>query len=144
MITKEMWKKLEEEMQQHIVQVIFGYKGHELTIQRVRVKENQTALGVYIDDEIKGAWLLDETRDKPAILDEVWNTRSRALYKPSRVKEVKKKLGVRRLKEMFPDIDEKQTWLEPYFNKASVLCRQYKKLEGLKLVKADFLEVADE
>ncbi|XDF79243.1 hypothetical protein AAFX60_018975 [Aliivibrio fischeri] len=136
-ISKEMWKKLEEEMSHMFVNVVFSYQGYEITVTRVREGESKTCLGIYIDDVMKGAWLLDKTEDKPSIMKEVCCTKQRHHYSPSRAKKLIKQFGKRRVLEIVPDIHDKYEYLMPYFSKASVLCRQYKKLEGIELVKAD-------
>lgn len=52
-ITKEMWQQIEKEMSDGWVNIVFAYKGHELTVNRVRVSESKTCLQVYIDGSSK-------------------------------------------------------------------------------------------
>lgn len=136
-ITKEQWAKLEEEMTHGYVDVRFKYKGYELSIQRVRTAENKTALAVYIDDVINQGWgwLDREVEGRPAIVGEVWKTRSMAKYSTKTIKGIEKIFGKRQAKKDHPDLHGRREWLEPFFPKASVLCRQFKKLKGLELVK---------
>ncbi|XDF79178.1 hypothetical protein AAFX60_018635 [Aliivibrio fischeri] len=141
-ISKEMWKKLEEEMSCGWVAITFSYKGHEISVNRVRESESKTCLQVYIDGFIKGEWIQFDggfhfSKNAPKILDEVWRRKSKSKYSPSRKKELQEIYGKRRFKQRFPDADDKYFFYVPDFSKASVLCRQYKKLEGIELVKAD-------
>lgn len=140
-ITNEQWKEIESELEDFFFNVVFSLEGYEVTVTRARKSEGKTVLAVYIDDLIKGEWLSDDCQDKPSILGKVWKARSKSRYSPSKIKKLEKKFGKRRLKEFYPDAHEKIEWIEPYFPKASVLCRKFKKLDGLTLVKARCLEV---
>jgi len=141
-ITKEQWQAVEKELSQQWVSVKFEYKGFELAIQRQLKSENTTALAVYINGEIKAswAWFYKEIEDRPEIIKEVWKLTSKAFYKPKDVKEIEKILGKRRAKKRYSRLHERQEYWLSYFSKASVLCRQFKTLEGLTLTKADCLE----
>lgn len=148
-ITKEMWEDIEAEMSGGWVNIAFSYKGHEVTIHRARVSESKTCLQVYIDGFIKGEWVSFSAEncisDKaPAILADVWCKRSKCKYSPSMKAKLTKIWGKREVKKMHPTLDEKWFFYEPSFSKASVLCRQFKKLEGITLVKADFLNLIEE
>uniref|UniRef100_UPI003F58346F hypothetical protein n=1 Tax=Vibrio cholerae TaxID=666 RepID=UPI003F58346F len=76
-----MWQQIEKEMSDGWVNIVFAYKGHELTVNRVRVSESKTCLQVYIDGSIKGEWV-SFSGDKgfsdkaPAILPEVWGKKN--------------------------------------------------------------------
>lgn len=48
--------------------------------------------------------------------------------------------GKRGVKREYPDLDDSLVFHIPNFSKASVLCRQYKKLEGIELVSAHFVK----
>lgn len=136
-ISKEMWKKLEEEMSHMFVSVKFSYQGYEVAVARVRDGESKTLLAIYIDDVMKGAWLQDKTEDKPSIIKQVCCTKSRHHYSQANAKKLVAQYGKRRVLKIFPELYEKYEYLLPYFSKASVLCRQFKKLEGIELIKAD-------
>jgi hypothetical protein len=149
LITKEMWEDIAAEMSGSWVDIAFSYKGHKVSVNRVRKSESKTCLQVYIDGHIKGEWLLISAEncisDKaPAILADVWCKESKSIYKPSHKAQVIKIWGKREAKKRYPDIDEKMVFLVPSFSKASVLCRQFKKLEGMTLVKANFLNPIEE
>ena len=140
-ITKEQWQAVEKELASGWIDVKFEYKGFELAIQRQRESENKTLLAVYINGTVKGAWAwFDKAcEDRPEIIKDVWKLTTRARYKPSMVKKLEKVYGKRRAKKEYPALHERHEHWMPYFPKASVLCRQFKKLEGIKIIKADCL-----
>lgn len=145
-ITKEMWEDIEAEMSGFWVDISFTYKGHEVSVQRVRESESKTRLQVYIDGLIKGEWVsLHGIPDAaPSIIAEVWNKRTKSKYGAKFKQHVTKNWGKRRVKSEWPDLDEKWEFYAPSFSKASVLCRQFKKLEGLELTNAMFLNLKEE
>lgn len=144
-ISKELWQKIEEEMASGWVGVKFGYKGHEISVSRVSESESKTCLQVYIDGIIKGEWISfsaeNSVSDKaPEVLTDVWCQKSKSIYSPSEKAKLIKMYGKRAVKKAFPNLDNKTIYYVPHFSKASVLCRQYKKLEGLELIDAYFLK----
>jgi hypothetical protein len=144
-ISKEMWQALEAELAGSWVYVVFRYKGYEVSIQRCRESESKTCLSVYVNGVISGSWMGRINTipdDAPTILPDVWATKSIARYKPREIKNMEKVWGKRKSKHYFPDLHTRIEYLMPYFSKASVLCRQFKKLKGLELVKADCLTAA--
>lgn len=149
-ITKEMWEDIEAEMSGSWVAIAFNYKGHEVSVNRVRVSESKTSLQVYIDGFVKGEWVSfsegkDGISDKaPAILADVWCKKTKARYDNKFKTAVTKIYGKRGVKKEYPDLEEKLVFYIPNFSKASVLCRQFKKLEGLELKKAMFLDLKEE
>lgn len=148
-ITKEMWEDIEAEMSGGWVNIVFSYNGHEVTVHRARVSESKTCLQVYIDGFIKGEWHSSSAEngisDKaPVVLADVWCKKSKSIYSPSEKARLTKKLSKRSVKEYYPKIDKKIVFFVPDFSKASVLCRQFKRLEGITLVKADFLNLVEE
>ncbi|WP_311567262.1 hypothetical protein [Photobacterium arenosum] len=133
MISKETWQKIEEELAQIWVQIEFEYQGYRLSVLRERHGEGKLVLTVYIDDVIKASWAT-ENEERLAIIPDVWRVRSKAYYSPAKVKKIEKDFGKRQAKKYFPNLHERYTWHEPYFPKASILVRQFKKLKGLKLM----------
>lgn len=134
LITKEKWAELEQEMASYFfVSVKFRYKGHELSIQRVKVSESKTALAVYIDGTIKGSWFLPDN-DRPAIIPEVWRKRSRRVFSHQKKAKIIKDFGKRHAQRLFPNMDRTIEFHDPYFTTAKSLVRQLKKLEGIELV----------
>ncbi|WP_447077698.1 hypothetical protein [Shewanella algae] len=146
-ISKEQWQQLETEMSALFVDVHFKYQGHELSIRRERDGESKTVLAVYIDGVIKGGWIVikqDLAEDAPSIIPEVWCQRSKAIYTAKQIAQIEKVWGKREAKKEHPRLHEKLVWHQPWFPKASVLCRQFKKLKGLELTKAFCLKTHDE
>ncbi len=140
-ITKEQWEGLEKTMAGSWVDVTMRYQGYELHITRVRTSESQTPLAVYINNAYNPAWgypdeLLPEntSRDRPSIIADVWRKRTKAKYKVKHIKDVEHIYGKLRAKKAYPDLYEHWEFFDPVFPKASVLCRQLKKLEGLELI----------
>ncbi|ENM4022603.1 hypothetical protein DDN27_003472 [Vibrio cholerae] len=145
-ITKEMWEDIEAEMSGSWVNIQFTYKGHEVSVQRARVSESKTCLQVYIDGFIKGEWMTIEgvTEKAPSILPDVWCKKTKSKYRSDYKEHVTKLYGKKRVKTKCPDLDDKWEFYVPTFSKASVLCRQFKKLEGIELTKAMFLHLEEE
>lgn len=142
LITKEQWAAIEKEMAGGWVHIKFSYKGHEITVARERKSESTTTLVVYIDGVIKGRWMSsteNKSDDMPEFLPAVWSTKTRSAYTSKRIAEIEKTFGKREAKKYFPNLHAKTQMFLPFFSKASVLCRQFKKLEGLELTHASFL-----
>ncbi|NOH26483.1 hypothetical protein [Vibrio europaeus] len=145
-ITKEMWAEIEAEMAGGWVDIAFNYKGYEVSVQRVRESESKTCLQVYIDGFIKGEWTSfsegeNGISDKaPEILADVWCQKTKSIYSTKQKTDLTKIYGKRRVKKELPDLHDKWLFYVPHFSKASVLCRQFKKLEGLELTKATCLK----
>ncbi len=148
-ITKEMWEDIEAEMSGSWVNIVFSYKGHDVSVNRVRVSESKTCLQVYVDGFVKGEWVSFEGEnglsDKaPSILTDVWRRKTKAKYSAKHKKDLTKIFGKRGVKKQYPDLEDKYVFHLPDFSKASVLCRQFKKLEGIELTKALFLNLKEE
>lgn len=141
-ITKEMWEDIEAEMSGSWVNIQFTYKGHEVSVQRVHVRESQTALAVYIDGSIE--WKHCHREGISDFHKAVWRNRSMAVYKEKEIKDIEKVFGKRDAKKNFPNLYKRTEYLDPLFPKASVLVRQFKKLEGIELTKAMFLNLKEE
>lgn len=144
-ISKEQWKAIEAELKGIWVQVKFKLHGHEIAITRCRKSESTTVLGVYIDGEIKGAWMKQLDEIDPAdefmnkVAKQVFFHKFKAMYSKKQLETMakhKRRLGAKRMKEMFGEAPEKAGWtyLVPYFGSSTVLVRQFKKIEGLELV----------
>ncbi|MCG9755010.1 hypothetical protein L1D40_07215 [Shewanella insulae] len=141
-ISKAQWQQVEDELAGSWVNVAFRYQGVELLIRRERKNETTTVLAVYVDGCIKGNWFkpIDKLPDDaPKVMLDVWYHRSMAIYKPQEIAELEKIYGKRRARREIPKLHGRIEWIEAYFPKASVLCRQFKKLEGLELTKAQCL-----
>lgn len=138
-ITKDQWESIEAEMTYSWVNIKFNYKGHEVSVNRVKISESKTCLQVYIDGFIKGEWTSFKDGENgisekaPAIITDVWRKRTIAKYGPKIKSQLTKIYGKRGVKKEYPDLESKRVYYTPDFSKASVLCRQFKKLEGLEL-----------
>lgn len=142
-ITNAQWQKLEEKMVYGYVDIKFQYKGYELSVQRMRTSESKSVLVVYINGSYKPSWgMIDrEVQDRPSIITDVWKQRSMARYKVKDIKTFEKIWGKRKAKKEIPDLHGRHSWFEPAFPKASILCRQFKKLKGLELIdNSEFIE----
>ncbi|MDX7855197.1 hypothetical protein SJU92_04100 [Aeromonas caviae] len=144
-ISKEQWKAIEAELKGILVQVKFKLHGHEIAISRCRKSESTTVLGVYIDGEIKGSWMKELADIDPAdefmnkVAKQVFFHKFKAMYSKKQIETMakhKRRLGAKRMKEMFGEAPEKAGWtyLVPYFGSSTALVRQFKKIEGLELV----------
>ncbi|HDO1327608.1 TPA: hypothetical protein P2Q98_000221 [Aeromonas veronii] len=151
-ISKEQWQAIAAELKNLWVQLNFKLHGHEITIRRCRKSESTTVLGVYIDGEIKGAWMKQLDEIDPAdefmnkVAKQVFFHKFKAMYSKKELETMakhKRRLGAKRIKEMFGEAPEKAGWtyLVPYFASSTALVRQFKKIEGLELV-SELKEVA--
>jgi len=133
-ITKEQWIELEKHLTGYFGSAIFKFGEFEITVTRGRVSESKTSLVVYVDDVIKGGWY-SKDNERPACIPDVWRKRTRARYTAKSIKEAEKVWGKRRAKKEMPELYEKTEYHTCDFTTAKSLVRQYKKLDGLELIK---------
>lgn len=144
-ISKEQWKAIEAELKGSWVQVKFKLHGHEIYITRARKSESTTVLAVYIDEVIKSEWAKELSEIDPAdefmnqVVKQVFFHKFKAMYSKKQLETMakhKRRLGAKRMKEMFGEAPEKAGWtyLIPYFGSSTALVRQFKKIDGLELV----------
>ena len=133
-ISKEQWVEIEKQLAGLFGSVIFKYGEFEITVTRGRVSESKTSLVVYVDDAIKGAWFIEDN-ERPTCISDVWRKRTRARYTTKSIKDAEKVWGKRRAKKEMPELYEKTEYHTCDFTTAKSLVRQYKKLEGLELIK---------
>lgn len=133
-ITKEQWVEIEKHLAGLFSSVIFKYGEFEVTVTRSRVSESKTSLVVYVDGVIKGGWY-SKDNERPACIPDVWRKRTRAKYTAKSIKSFEKIWGKRRAKKEMPEIYEVTEYHTCDFTTAKSLVRQYKKLEGLELIK---------
>ena len=133
-ITKEQWIEIEKHLAGFFGSVIFKYGEFEITVTRGRVSESKTSLVVYVDDAIKGAWFIAD-KERPSCIPDVWRKRTRARYTAKSIKDAEKLWGKRGAKKEFPELYEVTEYHTCDFTTAKSLVRQYKKLEGLELIK---------
>jgi hypothetical protein len=133
-ISKEQWAEIEKQLAGLFGSVIFKYGEFEITVIRGRVSESKTSLVVYVDDVIKGGWY-SKDNERPSCIPDVWRKRTRARYTTKSIKDAEKVWGKRRAKKEMPELYEKTEYHTCEFTTAKSLVRQYKKLEGLELIK---------
>ncbi|MTC34161.1 hypothetical protein GKR67_05985 [Providencia alcalifaciens] len=132
-ISKEQWVKIEGDLKDYFASVDFQYKGIEIGVRRVSIGEGKTALAVFLDGEIRTGWGWTNSDVFNPLVECFWSKRQKSYYSPTRVKKLEKIYGKRRVKKEISNLHEKLTWYHPYFSKASVLVRQFKRIEGLTL-----------
>jgi hypothetical protein len=137
MITKEQWDDIENELTGMFASVKFQYGEHVLNVARVRTGEAKHDLMVYIDGYIKGAWHMPDSEGFIPVAKDVWRTRKKAVYSPQKKAKLIKDFGKKRVKEYLPDLDKIIIYYSPDFTTAKSLVRQYKKLEGLAVIKEE-------
>ncbi len=143
-ITKEQWEELEESMASSWASIKMRYQGYELHITRERLNESRTVLVVYIDGSYSFSWGWaesmrsrskdEESTQPPTIIADVWKKKTKARHSAKDIKALEKIYGKRRAKKEIPSLHERWEFFVPLFPKASVLCRQFKKLKGLELI----------
>lgn len=141
-LTASDWTDVQNQLECFLANVSFKYKDHKISVVRDYQTESSSKLVVYIDDQIKGAWIdlnlgkiadTNELKDKPSVIDDVWMLKTQARYDKKFIASVEKIWGKREAKKRYPDLHDKRQYRWPYFNKASSLVRQFKKLEGIEL-----------
>ncbi|HIF6161561.1 TPA: hypothetical protein ACX3IN_002518 [Vibrio parahaemolyticus] len=136
------WADIQSQLEGFLANVSFKYKGHKISVVREYQSESSSKLAVYIDDQIKGAWIdlnfgkigeVDKPKERPGVIDDVWMLKTQARYDKKFIASVEKVWGKREAKKRYPDLHSKRQFRWPYFNKASSVVRQFKKLEGIEL-----------
>ncbi len=140
--TRTDWDGVLGQLQSPFASVSFKYKGYKISVVREYQSESSSKLAVYIDDQIKGAWIslnfgetgdVNKLKERPAVIDDVWMLKTKARYDKKSIASAEKIWGKREAKKRFPDLHSKCQFRWPYFNKASSVVRQFKKLEGIEL-----------
>ena len=132
-ITKDQWVEIEKELEGLMPTVNFKLADDEINIRRVSTGEGKFQLCVYINNELEGKWFLGEN-ERPECIPLVWKQRTKAKYSAKFIKQVEKTWGKRAAKKDYPHLHEKHVYHDMLFPKASVLVRQYKKIDGLELI----------
>ncbi|EHK2923190.1 hypothetical protein J7Y46_003019 [Vibrio parahaemolyticus] len=141
-LTASDWQDVQSQLEGFLANVSFKYKDHKITVAREYQSESSSKLVVYIDDQIKGAWIdlnfgkvgeVDKPKERPAVIDDVWMLKTQARYDKKFIASIEKVWGKREAKKRYPDLHGKRQYRWPYFNKASSVVRQFKKLEGIEL-----------
>lgn len=130
-ITKEQWAGIEESLKAHYVVIKFQYQDTEIAVTRVSAGEGKTVLAVWFNGKTHCAWGIPGSDNFNPLCELFWHKRTKSLYSPKRIKELQKAYGKRAAKRVIPNIEAKYTYYMPYFSKASVLVRQFRRIEGL-------------
>lgn len=146
-ISNEMWEAIEKKLQGLFAEVVFEYKGHEITVQKGPLRENVRCLAVYIDGFIKckDCVDLDKSGFDPLVVL-FWRRRERQLFsKKYRAALVRysKAIGEKRSKKEGIDPERKVVSYHPYFTTSKSLVRKFKRVEGLTLKLADNVDGGD-
>ncbi|MEC8325869.1 MAG: hypothetical protein VX100_07215 [Pseudomonadota bacterium] len=131
-ISKEQWAAILEELKGFMPSVKFTLGDDEISIKKVLVKENKTALAVYINGEIKGGWMMEDQATET--VKKCWRTRTQALYSSNNIKKIEKLYGKRGAKKLYPELRDKAVYYDPFFNTANSIVSKYKRIEGLSLI----------
>ena len=122
------WKEIQNELKSLFCKVEFELDGHKITIQNERTSETKSVFALYIDGYIKGKW---NEKNFP-IVSKVWFSRSSYVYNKKNREKFYRKFGKKFCQEN--GIDEKISYLIPYFSSSRTLISQFKKIEGLRFV----------
>ena len=133
-ISKEVWQQIEDGLKSTFASAEFKLGNDEIHVTRVRLSESKTALAVYINGKIKGSDT-GITKDAPEINQQVWRKRTRAKYQPKFKAQVIKIWGKREAKKRYSDLEDKHVFFDPTFNTAASVVRQFKKIDGLEVVR---------
>jgi len=144
MIAKEQWKKVEEQLAGMFGWVKFKIDAYEVTVQRERMSESVTNLAIYIDDELCFGNGMPNSKVYMPITEKLWRKKSRKKYATKFINDTIKIYGKRRALKEYPDLYDKAYSLDPIFNTAKSLCRQYKKIDGLELLSIGYEKVVNE
>ncbi len=135
MITKEQWEEIEKELTGYFGNVKFKIEDTEISINKEFIKENKLGYLVYLNGIISDAYSNPKHKDFRPISQKVWHKKTMSYYKPREKAKLIKDWGIRKAKKMVPDLDKKIIYYVPYFEKFSVLKRQFSKIKELELVK---------
>lgn len=134
-ITKEEWAEIGEKLASLYNSVYFKLGEHKISVVTKPINETKISVVVYVDSEIKGSWFGQPTDDTPTFVSKVYPKRTISKYSAKAIKSIEKHWGKRAVKRDYPDLHDKIEYHTPYFSKASVLVRHYKKIEGLEYIK---------
>jgi hypothetical protein len=143
MISKDQWLSIQKELAGSFCSAEFVWQDHKISVRRVRLSESKTALAVYIDDTIQPAKGWPDSDHHDPMVEQIWRKRSKAVFSPAKKAKIEKTLGKRRARQTFSNLDKTYEWFDPIFTTAASLVRQFKKLDGLVLIKCGY-KVADE
>lgn len=146
-ITKAQWEQVRSELWDSFGgSVEFSYQGHKITCQAVLDNRRKLVVRVFLNSSIKGSWFLavmnpdKHPSDDPevALLPLFWNVKRKALYNKKFKDAMLKIYGKRRVKQECPDLDDVVEGLTDSWGSATRMIAQFKKVEGLELVRVGY------
>ncbi|MEQ5119521.1 hypothetical protein [Morganella morganii] len=143
-LTKEQWVAVESELKRYLGTVIFRYQDTLITAVRSGSGEGKSVICVYFNNKMMAGWGTKDSDSYNPLTDLFWWKRTKARYKPASVVKLIKKIGKRTAKKEIPDLHEKYDYCVPFFNRASTLVRQYRKIDGLELQQLGWVKVQEE
>ena len=137
MITKEQWEDIEKRLSGIYGHVELKLDDKKIGIAKELIAENKLGLVVYIDGSFTLGWGMPSSELFNPIVEQLWHKRTKSYYSSREKTSLIKIWGKREVKKHH-DLDKKQTWYEPMFNKFSVLKSQFKKIENLEVIKIGY------
>lgn len=151
-ITKAQWEEVRAELWDRLHgDVEFVYQGHRISCQARLDNKRKLVIQIYLNGFVKGAWLLAAmdpdnhpcSDPEVALVPLFWNVKRSALYSRKQKEALTKIYGKRRVKKEFPDLDAMQEMPTDTWGSATRMIAQFKRVQGLELVKIGYREVAD-
>ena len=126
-LTAADWTHINKKLNHGLLGSVVLKHGDDLiTVQHGFISENVMGYKVFINHEIKGAWINEPTD----LVKQFWQQCHKYVYSRAKAKKFTK----RELKVLDIDIDEKIIFYQPYFKSFRKLKSQYSKIDGLVLV----------
>lgn len=134
-ITEQQWNEIQSQLRGVHGEVILRLEDVKITLSKGILGENQLAIAVYLNGTIKPSMgMPDMTEQFNPVTELLWHKRTRAIYPPTRRKQILKTFTKKDLKARNIDLDKKHVWYEPFFTKFNPLKTQYSKLEKLEVI----------
>ncbi|HEA0252731.1 TPA: hypothetical protein RU600_002451 [Salmonella enterica] len=135
-ISKEQWDGIQNTLSGLYGEVEFRMpSGEDITVNKRFIAENKMALIVWVNGERSTAWGLPTHEQFRPLVKHVWRRQTRrpgasAIRKISKMKGGKRWLKQKENAHLY---DVVEYWV-CYFNSATSLVRQYRKIDGLELL----------
>ena len=134
-ITESQWETIQSELQLLSGEVSLRFEDVTIKLCKGLIGENQLAILVYLNGKIKPAiGMPDMPEQFNSVTELLWHKRTRAIYPPTRRKQILKTFTKKDLKARNIDLDKKHVWYEPFFTKFNPLKTQYSKLDKLEVI----------
>lgn len=134
-ITNQQWQDIQTQLYGTHGEVVLRLDDVKITLNKGLLGENQLAIAVYLNGTIKPSMGMPDMPEQfNPVTELLWHKRTRAIYPPSRRKQILKAFTRKDLKTRNIDLDKKHLWYEPFFTKFNPLKTQYSKLEKLEVI----------